>query len=140
MTAVSQIQFHIDRMTKTQVKADYHTASKELKNLQEEFPEAEVIHPQALSLHSFKFYNYPNYGGVFDPDRSQPHYFGIAALDENDYFEGGKEELFENQEIIVINIFGVDSFEEMLQENGYQVLENYDFDFRGGIEIRVWER
>jgi hypothetical protein len=119
----NQVYAHIDTMKNSQIKPDYKTASSCLTSLQNLFPKAITIHPQALSIHSFKFYNYPNHGFVFDPDRSQPHYFGIAALDDSDYFQGDLDNLLQNDQIIAINIFGVDDFNKIMLENNYQILD-----------------
>jgi hypothetical protein len=120
-----------------QFKPDYFSASSKLTQLQKDFPASSTVHPQALSYHSFKYYNYPNQGFVFDPERTQPHYFGIAALDEKDYFDGNEQDLLLKKEIIVINIFPVPDFKNMLFENGFRVAKCYNFE--GGTDMEVWQ-
>jgi hypothetical protein len=61
-------------------------AKQSLSNMNSENSNYTIIHSNAGTFHNFAYYQPSNPGTVFDPNRSQPFFFGTAILSPDNYF------------------------------------------------------
>ncbi len=94
-----------------------------------------ILHPQALTIHSYKYYSrgYPSY--IFDPNNEVKYYEGLAGLDDSNFFQG---DLNDYDKIWVFTLDGYSKHEKYLEEAGFEKLLTWNGE--NGLTREYWIR
>lgn len=117
------------------LKAEYRRAISFIAN---EYPTATIIHPHGYTLHSFIYYSSSadlDPGRLYDPERDNPHFEGLAAFSENNYFN---QQLGQDTLVATPYLGRDENFEQVLIQHDYYQIDHQLF--HGGLNVAIWSR
>jgi len=121
-------------------KADY---IKMLNIVQKDYSNTLILHPNAYSFHSMKYYinqkQLKNNNYVFDPDRKLGYIQGTAALETIDYYPGSYDSLINqgHYQIGVMYLWGNPDFEKNIEKIGYKKTKSIRVE--NNLILDIWE-
>lgn len=128
--------FYGNIMQDPHLKADY---TKAISHIRSTAPEAQIVHPNGYTLHSFIYYSDKmeiDPGKLYDPQRQNPHFEGLAAFSDENYYD--QEFPGELDKVWVPFLYNNEPFNDILRKNGYQVIDSKSFN--GGLQLQLWKR
>lgn len=91
-----------------------------------------ILHPHTVTYHSYDYYtDIPSY--VYDPNRTNAYYEGVAALSKENYYDG---DLRNYSRIWTMNFWNDEGFNSTLKSNGFVKIKSEKF--AGDLTLELW--